>query len=502
MMIQLLNRQPLILSIVAGLLISGLSVYLDPVINNDGILYVHMASLIQQGQFTEAFAAHRMVLLPALMATISMATGGNFELAAHILDAGFYAGTVYLFLLLVRELKGGQTVLAWAFFVVLLFPGLLKYRSMVIRDHGYWFFYLLTLFGLLRYQAQPLAKWLLLALAGGVLAALFRFEGAVLLLLVPLLAIYLQGLRSTHGRLMLAMLALAVMMLFYTLLAWYGAFTTTEYLSGASMGERLGQSLDYRINLIASAIDSIRQHALSPYSKDYAALVWVVSLLAILIAESLGRITLLHLLLAAYALRIKAVLTEKKVFVLWASFVVANIVILTAALFQNQFLQGRFVIPLALTVLLLAPFALQRIRELARAKTKWAGPVFFLCLVIIVGMGVPKLTRATDKTYLRKAGLWIQERVHANQLVSSNNATVLHYAGRTHHARENSDMLDESLAFMKRDINAGQHADFVAVAVDRKDTQLLEQLSALKGYEILREFRSRKGDLLVILGQE
>ena len=128
-----------------SLLLSAWCIFLDDVINNDGILYLRTADLIGRGEWQTAVESYKWLFYPLLIAALDKLTGIGLELSAHVLNAGFTALTVAAFISLIRELGGSRSAITAAAVLVLLFPGLNEYRSFVIRDAGFLAFYMLAL---------------------------------------------------------------------------------------------------------------------------------------------------------------------------------------------------------------------------------------------------------------------------------------------------------------------------------------------------------------------
>lgn len=130
---------------IIGLFLSAWSVYLDDVVNTDGVLYLRTAPLLADGNWQAAFSLYKWPLYPLLIALVSLIPGLGVEYSAHVLNAALTALGVVIFLSLVRELGADRKTFIAAAIVILLFPGLNRYRAFVIRDAGYIAFYLLAL---------------------------------------------------------------------------------------------------------------------------------------------------------------------------------------------------------------------------------------------------------------------------------------------------------------------------------------------------------------------
>ncbi len=129
---------------IISLFLSAWSVYLDDVVNSDGVLYLWAAEALKAGDWQEALALYKWPLYSSLISLVSLIPGLGVEYAAHVLNAALTALAVVVFLSLVRELGADRKMLIAAAIVILLFPGLNRYRAFIIRDAGYIAFYLLA----------------------------------------------------------------------------------------------------------------------------------------------------------------------------------------------------------------------------------------------------------------------------------------------------------------------------------------------------------------------
>ena len=74
--------------------------------------------------------------------------------------------------------------------VILLSHELNSVREYIIRDHGFWTFYLSSLFFLLRFFKKPIKSYALGFSLSLAIATLFRVEGSLFLLFLPFYLLY------------------------------------------------------------------------------------------------------------------------------------------------------------------------------------------------------------------------------------------------------------------------------------------------------------------------
>src|SRR3990167_7912644 len=112
----------------------------------------------------------------------------SYVIAAYILDGFFSLFSVVMFILIVKKLGGSRRVLWLAAMVILLSHQFNNVREYIIRDHGFWAFYLTSLFLLLRYFQTPSYLGAFLWSLSLLIATLFRLEGLFFLVLLPFLS--------------------------------------------------------------------------------------------------------------------------------------------------------------------------------------------------------------------------------------------------------------------------------------------------------------------------
>jgi len=177
--------------IVASIALSCWISLRESVINPDAICYLLSAEMIGKSGMHVAMHLCGQAKWPfysTLIYFFVKLTHVSYVTAAYILNGFFTLISVTTFVLIIKALGGSQRLLWMAAAVILLAHEFNSVRQYIVRDHGFWAFYLISLLLLLQYFRQP--SWMK-ALAWSislVVATLFRIEGAIFLLLLPFLA--------------------------------------------------------------------------------------------------------------------------------------------------------------------------------------------------------------------------------------------------------------------------------------------------------------------------
>lgn len=476
----------------ASLLLSAWCIYIDDVVNNDGILYLRVADLITQGEWHAAVALYKWPLYPCLIALTGTITGLALEPAAHVLNAALVVLAVVSFITLVQILGGDRKTLVAAAAVVLLYPGLNEYRSYVIRDLGYVAFYLLAL--VFYFKALRTSHWRLHAawFAAAVIAALFRIEGIALVLAMLIL------LRARHWERRLLFLkastvvvaAFAVMFLAFT---WW--------IVGLVGG--IGDILSAFVNNIwqpnIERIAVLREAVLPKWSADHAPKILFVSGVTILTVEVIARLTFVNALLAGHAWYRRLLFPLEGAKRLWIGLVAANLSILIAIVAGVFFLAGRYPLAFSLTVMLAVPFSLRMLYDdwsanrSAPISRNWKFPAVAILLVLTALSGV---TGFTGKGYLKDGALWIKTHTDPKARLLTNDAVVMHYSGRG--AFEN--VAGRVPGQLQGIIASGQWRDYdyLALNIKRKESSAAEAMIAKLKLKQIKSFENKKGDRLLV----
>ncbi|MEO8417917.1 MAG: glycosyltransferase family 39 protein, partial [Methylophilaceae bacterium] len=173
-------------TLVSGLVASWLILLEGGRIGDDSVLYLEVARLFSIGAWKDGIALYHWPLYPALITLVHQLTGLNLQYSALLLSVPLYMLASYAFCRLIIE-AGGHSKTLWAG-ALLLFSCTYITRDilpMIMRDQGFWAFYLCSLLFLLRFYKQNRWQDSLLWQVCTIVAVLFRVEGITYLMLLP-----------------------------------------------------------------------------------------------------------------------------------------------------------------------------------------------------------------------------------------------------------------------------------------------------------------------------
>lgn len=487
-------------AVLISLLLSVWLVYVDGVVNNDGILYLKAARAFARGDAAAAAQIYTWPFYSWLIAAFHQATGLGLETAAHIIDALFGALLVYAFITLVALFDKRRGTLICAAVVILLWPALNKYRAEVIRDVAYWACYLSALVFFLRFYARPAAFHLAIAWGVAMVAgSLFRIEGMVLLIALPLVLLF-DGRSPVMARMRHFLMAESVLLGCALAIACYWMAQPGDVIFSGRLAEpmewlqRLPQLFSDELSARAHTVE---RTLLSEYSSGYAMGAVLLTLGLIIVGDFISNIEVLHLFLAGYpfvfrdfreSLRFKRVL-------LWVALL--NLAVIFIFALEYFFLIGRYIMPLSLLALVFAPIGLMRLYErwtaMRREGVAWRRNWLFVvvCLGFAVALVDSTYSLGPSKQYLREGGLWIQANVSRPARILMNSEIAAFYAGRYAFPQRGFD------ASMKQE--RWKEFEYVGYAVSHRDKEKAESMRAtLGGKEPVARFANERGDQLLI----
>lgn len=162
-------------------------------INPDSVLYFEQAKQFAQGEWKAGFKIFEWPLYGACISLIHKITSLPIQNSAQLLNMLFFGIATASFLKLIQLAGGNNRTLFFG--MLLLFSSLYivgDVLEMLMRDEGYWAFYLTALVYFIRYLDSKKLVHAVLWQLSMITATLFRIEGILFLLFLPVIVIALQ----------------------------------------------------------------------------------------------------------------------------------------------------------------------------------------------------------------------------------------------------------------------------------------------------------------------
>lgn len=162
-------------------------------INPDSVLYFEQAKLFAQGEWKAGFKIFEWPFYGGCISLVHTVTSLPVQNSAQFLNMLFFGIATAGFLTLIKLAGGNNRTL---FFGMLLLFGSLyivgDVLEMLMRDEGFWAFYLTALVYFIHYIKSEKASHAILWQLSMITATLFRIEGILFLLFLPVIVIAFQ----------------------------------------------------------------------------------------------------------------------------------------------------------------------------------------------------------------------------------------------------------------------------------------------------------------------
>lgn len=418
---QLYRERPLlVLAIVAAnILLTVLCLQLDPVINFDGVTYLSIAELFLQGKASAAIEYYSWPFYSLFIAGTAKLLMLPVETAAIVFNTLMATSLCLAFVSIVGQLsQQNRRLILIAAVVIVVFPSISKYRSFVIRDFGYLSCYLWSLYFLLRYctsfNRNHLAAWLIFA----ALSSLFRFEGIIFVLIAPYFLFLFAATKISHRRTLVLTFSSILGAACIALMYWY---INDKYMDSVEVARHAGKDIH---NLTDLFLDNMQQRLGDQPVSLMTVGGLVLTNFGNVFVELVRRMAIFYLAFAIYAYVKKLALTENLQRRIWLIYVTANLLLLIGFSLSNNFLVSRYAMATVLTLLILAPFAIDRLF----VRGGKARVVMIVTMVLLLLVSLEGLNVQTDKRYIKEAGQWVAEHIDPDARVYSNNKLAIYYA--------------------------------------------------------------------------
>lgn len=402
-------------------------------VNGDSVLYFEVSRLFLEGQWREGMTLWGWPFFSLLIAGLHKLTGLDLQLSAQIINSALFALAGASFLQIIREidasrlalLSGALVLLGTSYIVGDILP-------MLLRDQGFWAFFLTGLLFLIRYSRSLQIKHAVLWQISIMIATLFRIEGITYLVLLPTVLLFtapagqkLKTLLWAHSLNILAAIALLGGMLVLGL--GFADLGRLQELFTLDLLQQLTQLLRDKSAIMAEDV-------LGKYLDDFALGGLLLVFAMIVLLKGLSTAGWINLVLAVTALRSKPALVPRETrWILNATMLIAA-VDMYLIIIKVFVLTGRYVVPLALVILVYSSLMLtQLIRryrqgelhsKLLRALV-WAIPIIMLASLLDNLWPHP-----AENNHEQTAIAWLkQHQVSDSSQVFYDSARQRYYAG-------------------------------------------------------------------------
>lgn len=487
-----------------SLLLSLWIILTGGLINSDGVLYLDTAKQIESGNWKAAIELYSWLLYPFMIAAMKIITGLSLETSALTINTILFAIIPYLFLTILRNLGADNKVQLAGLILLSISPAMNDFRGFVFRDPGFWVC-LLWATCILTKNNQNLISAFFLGIALSI-ATLFRAEGIIYYLLLPLFLLFTQNksLKDKALHYLATYIPLATGLALTLFLRFIIEIEFEPQGDPQPQGNNrfttwpmtwLEQFYKSIVEVLPQKAEILSTQILKPESSHYGLIGIYVTLIAILFITLFKHVSLLVLILLLF---LYATTYEKKTmtYITPISVIIAiNISYLLIFVVSAQFLVTRFAMPTVFMTYLLASFALSRLFESKIKITNTSRIIKKVCALLILIMAVDGLiSTGESKKYIKHGGQWIAANFKNPEYMLTNMTAVYHYAGLRYNIHERNNLLAFQRQLKNKRLSPEklEHVSIMAIFDKNLDQQYIESISQLHGFKLVKKFSSPK----------
>ncbi len=491
----LINRYVLISSAIFSLILSCIIHSQADVLNLDGICYLKSAEAMKISIRAASHLCEQAkwpfysILIYILSTTIKI----SYVSAAFLLNSFFTMLSVVSFIFIIQLLTDKIRVSWFAMIVILLAHQFNSVRDYVIRDHGFWAFYLLSIVFILQYTQREHIKYAIAWSACLMVATLFRIEGAIFLLFMPMILLldYKQPI-VTRIKAFAYLNCLSAMVL-VCLGMWLWQHHSNDIRRLQEIYFQIVHGWSFIIETLQNKARILGQSILGIEGEHDSTLVFIITLLVYYFINIVANVSLINAILIGYAwIKKAAKLTHPTSYILW-SYILLNSIITSSFLAEHMFLSKRYLLALTLVLLLWVPFALESlILQYDRMKL----PFILAISLFIISSISPLIHHGTSKLYIKEAGAWLSEHTPASAKLYSNNSLILYYS--QHFGLDIFNTIEQYKKIDIFDKRQWEKYDFVAIFIPHEEKNTLKNKLALLHIIPIKLFENNRDDQIII----
>lgn len=403
-------------------------------INPDSVLYFEGARLFALGEWQQAVNVFRWPLYALSIAAIHKVTSLSIHTSAQVLSVIFFGIATASFIKII-DLAGGKAKAILAGALILFSSQYIvgDVLEMLLRDQGFWAFFLTSLVFFIRfYKTRSVYDALLWQLCA-ITATLFRIEGVTYLIGLPLILLFTHQQTNNRVRHYFISNSLSILAISSILVS----LMLSNELSMKSFG-RLSEvfTSNFYYELTKQFFEKSRimsEQVLGGYLEEFATAGLILTFLYVMVVKAFSTTGFFNVGLAFFSIKSHKKLINNEVFLILKVTVFLALINMALIITKVFVLSGRYVVPLAFVLMIIASMYLaDTLKYLvatkkADLKKKW----LVIALLAFMLMGVIKnmLPKQEGYNYMQDAISWLKENNVENKPVFYNEPRLRYYAG-------------------------------------------------------------------------
>lgn len=328
-------------------------------INDDSVLYFEMARLFSLGEWSTGNALFNWPFYPALLAGFHLISGASFQLSAQIFNIIFFAITTFSFLSIIRLSGGNQlTILCGALLLLSSAYIVGDILPMLLRDQGFWAFFLSSIYFFIQFYRQQTVKTALLWQSCALIAVLFRIEAVTFLIFLPFIFLIETKFKGFKVWALANCLVITIAGILLLSVKFHPSLSAADLGRANDIFNLLSDGFRQKIISFNEKASVIGEQVLGGFLHDYSMLVLIVGLLAILAVKSALAAGWVSLGLFVYKFREARFLIAPDALKIFYWLIALALINATLILFNVFVLSGRYIISLSFILLILCTFCL------------------------------------------------------------------------------------------------------------------------------------------------
>lgn len=486
---------------IASVLLSLIISY-GSMLNPDGICYLLSAEKLKTSSLKEVMHFCPQAQWPfysTLIYLVEKFTPLSYFTSAHLLDSLFTLLSVFAFLFIVKEMGGNKRVLWLACLVFLANHQFNILRVSIIRDHGFWAFYLCSILFMVRYFKQFKFYDALLWSLSIFVAALFRIEGVIFFITLPLLA--LLNVNSSFRERLQSFFTLNFLFLFLMGLFAIWQLQHSQHMVLGRVNEIINQ-LENGITLLIDqyrfAKNALIQYVLPQEAVADAGVLIMVMLIGWYFYNVALTLSFVYILLILYACKVRCLQLSSSTFLVLTGYFCLNILITFVFLAERLFISKRYLVALTLVLLLAVPFVLDNLMQKWTKRIKRIFLSLIIAMIFISALG-SIIHLGPSKIYIRSAGNWLAHNVPENAKIYVNDFQLMYYS--KHLGIDIFKDFNEAANINNIKNQHWKNYDYLAILFNHHQQKNIEINKVLKNandIRLVKIFSNKRGDKIAI----
>jgi hypothetical protein len=438
--IETVSKTKLQLTIVfLGILIAAYIQYIQHGwINPDSTIYFESARLFALGEWKAAYEVFQWPVYAFLIAIIHKLTYLNIQTSAQILSIVFFGIATASFIQILNLANRKNLVLICGALILFSAQYIVgDVLGMLLRDEGFWAFFLSSLVFFIYYAQTHKIQHALLWQVCIILATLFRVEGISYLIGLPITLFFLNA-NTKSSRFYIYLKANSLNILIITCI--FASILLSPQLTMKSFG-RLNEVLTLNLyneltSQLFSKADVMSKLVLGHYLSDYALSGIIITFLYAMTIKTFAATGYVNMALAYLSVKHHSQLINPTIFRILKITAIISIVNMALIITKVFVLSGRYVVPLAFVLMIFASLYFAKFIE-DNVKIRQNNPtkvnkkqwiIYGLLILMLLGVVKNILPKKPGYNFRQEAITWLKQNNPENKPVFYDEPRLRYYA--------------------------------------------------------------------------